>query len=136
MYDHYPVRSAFIISELSWIFCYCYSDCIPGSLLSNYAKLNRGSGNSALKHKNPNFQRGFVILEEAANTYKVTGVQRVTGCFSNDPEIKKINDEKKASMVDQFVAEATLRAVPAAEIQAIVGPLEAGWKRDCTWHKT
>lgn len=32
-------------------------------------------------------------------------------------------------MADQFVAEATLRAVPAAEIQAIVGPLEAGWKR-------
>lgn len=47
-------------------------------------------------------------------------------------EIKKINDEKKASLAAQFAAEATLRRVHAAQkdddmppIEAILAPLEA-----------
>ena len=50
-------------------------------------------------------------------------------------EIKKINEEKKASMVAQFAAEATLRRVHAAQkdddmppIEAILAPLEAELK--------
>ncbi|XP_058079808.1 microtubule-associated protein 70-1-like [Magnolia sinica] len=50
-------------------------------------------------------------------------------------EIKKINDEKKASMAAQFAAEATLRRVHAAQkdddmppIEAILAPLEAELK--------
>ncbi|KAK3027409.1 hypothetical protein RJ639_042088, partial [Escallonia herrerae] len=51
---------------------------------------------------------------------------------SKNLEIKKINDEKKASMAAQFAAEATLRRVHAAQkdddmppIEAILAPLEA-----------
>ncbi|KAL6192593.1 hypothetical protein ACLB2K_033679 [Fragaria x ananassa] len=54
---------------------------------------------------------------------------------SKNLEIKKINDEKKASMAAQFAAEATLRRVHAAQkdddmppIEAIVAPLEADLK--------
>ncbi|PWA58685.1 Myosin II heavy chain-like protein [Artemisia annua] len=50
-------------------------------------------------------------------------------------EVKKINDEKKASMAAQFAAEATLRRVHAAQkdddmppIEAILAPLEAELK--------
>ncbi|KAH9746119.1 Microtubule-associated protein 70-2 [Citrus sinensis] len=50
-------------------------------------------------------------------------------------EIKKINDEKRASMAAQFAAEATLRRVHAAQkdddmppIEAILAPLEAELK--------
>nr|XP_010932543.1 microtubule-associated protein 70-2 isoform X2 [Elaeis guineensis] len=50
-------------------------------------------------------------------------------------EIKKINDEKKASMAAQFAAEATLRRVHAAQkdddmppIEAILAPVEAELK--------
>lgn len=50
-------------------------------------------------------------------------------------EIKRINDEKKASMAAQFAAEATLRRVHAAQkdddmppIEAILAPLEADLK--------
>lgn len=50
-------------------------------------------------------------------------------------EIKKINEEKKASMAAQFAAEATLRRVHAAQkdddmppIEAILAPLEAELK--------
>lgn len=50
-------------------------------------------------------------------------------------EIKKINDDKKASMAAQFAAEATLRRVHAAQkdddmppIEAILAPLEAELK--------
>ncbi|XP_073139167.1 microtubule-associated protein 70-1-like isoform X2 [Henckelia pumila] len=50
-------------------------------------------------------------------------------------EIKRINDEKKASMAAQFAAEATLRRVHAAQkdddmppIEAILAPLEAELK--------
>ncbi|XP_078444736.1 microtubule-associated protein 70-2-like [Wolffia australiana] len=51
---------------------------------------------------------------------------------SKNLEIKRINDEKKASMAAQFAAEATLRRVHAAQkdddmppIEAILAPLEA-----------
>ncbi|GAV86622.1 Myosin_HC-like domain-containing protein [Cephalotus follicularis] len=54
---------------------------------------------------------------------------------SRNLEIKKINDEKKASMAAQFAAEATLRRVHAAQkdddmppIEAILAPLEAELK--------
>ncbi|ERM98119.1 hypothetical protein AMTR_s00095p00043050 [Amborella trichopoda] len=51
---------------------------------------------------------------------------------SKNLEIKKINDEKKASLAAQYAAEATLRRVHAAQkddemppIEAIIAPLEA-----------
>ncbi|KAK6789388.1 hypothetical protein RDI58_013187 [Solanum bulbocastanum] len=54
---------------------------------------------------------------------------------SKNLEVKKINDEKKASMAAQFAAEATLRRVHAAQkdddmppIEAILAPLEAELK--------
>ncbi|GMI99803.1 microtubule-associated proteins 70-1 [Hibiscus trionum] len=54
---------------------------------------------------------------------------------SKNLEIKKINDEKRASMAAQFAAEATLRRVHAAQkdddmppIEAILAPLEAELK--------
>nr|CAD1826553.1 unnamed protein product [Ananas comosus var. bracteatus] len=54
---------------------------------------------------------------------------------SKNLEIKKINDEKKASMAAQYAAEATLRRVHAAQkdddmppIEAILAPLEAELK--------
>ncbi|XWS34430.1 hypothetical protein CRYUN_Cryun21dG0038100 [Craigia yunnanensis] len=54
---------------------------------------------------------------------------------SKNLEIKKINDEKKASMAAQFAAEATLRRVHSAQkdddmppIEAILAPLEAELK--------
>ncbi|KAE9597532.1 hypothetical protein Lal_00029836 [Lupinus albus] len=54
---------------------------------------------------------------------------------SKNLEIKKTNDEKKASMAAQFAAEATLRRVHAAQkdddmppIEAILAPLEAELK--------
>ncbi|XP_059649725.1 microtubule-associated protein 70-2-like [Cornus florida] len=54
---------------------------------------------------------------------------------SKNLEIKKINDEKRASMTAQFAAEATLRRVHAAQkdddippIEAILAPLEAELK--------
>lgn len=50
-------------------------------------------------------------------------------------EIKKLNDEKKASVAAQFAAEATLRRVHSAQkdddippIEAILAPLEAELK--------
>lgn len=50
-------------------------------------------------------------------------------------EIRKINEEKRASMAAQFAAEATLRRVHAAQkdddmppIEAILAPLEAELK--------
>uniref|UniRef100_A0A803N0K7 Uncharacterized protein n=1 Tax=Chenopodium quinoa TaxID=63459 RepID=A0A803N0K7_CHEQI len=59
---------------------------------------------------------------------------RALSCFQN-LEIKKINEEKKASMAAQFAAEATLRRVHAAQkdddmppIEAILAPLEAELK--------
>ena len=50
-------------------------------------------------------------------------------------ELKKTNDDKKAALVAQFAAEATLRRVHAAQkdddmppIEAILAPLEAELK--------
>lgn len=55
--------------------------------------------------------------------------------LSQNLEIKKINEEKRASMAAQFAAEATLRRVHAAQkdddmppIEAILAPLEAELK--------
>lgn len=68
---------------------------------------------------------------------KVDGKLKLTESLleSKNLEIKKINDEKKASMAAQFAAEATLRRVHAAQkdddmppIEAILAPLEAELK--------
>ncbi|XP_030959731.1 microtubule-associated protein 70-1-like isoform X2 [Quercus lobata] len=68
---------------------------------------------------------------------KVEGKLKLTESLleSKNLEIKKINDEKKASMAAQFAAEATLRRVHAAQkdddmppIEAILAPLEAELK--------
>lgn len=55
--------------------------------------------------------------------------------LSQNLEIRKINEEKKASMAAQFAAEASLRRVHAAQkdddmppIEAILAPLEAELK--------
>lgn len=54
---------------------------------------------------------------------------------SQNLELKKVNDEKKAALAAQFAAEATLRRVHAAQkddemppIEAIIAPLEAELK--------
>lgn len=59
----------------------------------------------------------------------------VVDVVSQSLEIKKINEEKKASMAAQFAAEASLRRVHAAQkdddmppIEAILAPLEAELK--------
>ncbi|CAI0459328.1 unnamed protein product [Linum tenue] len=68
---------------------------------------------------------------------KVDGKLKLTESLleSKNLEIKKINDEKRASMAAQFAAEATLRRVHAAQkdddmppIEAILAPLEAELK--------
>lgn len=53
-------------------------------------------------------------------------------------EVKKINDDKKASMAAQFAAEAALRRVHTAQkddamppVEAILAPLEAELKLAC-----
>lgn len=55
--------------------------------------------------------------------------------ISQNLELKKINEEKKAALAAQFAAEATLRRVHAAQkddemppIEAIIAPLEAELK--------
>ncbi|XP_077230390.1 microtubule-associated protein 70-2-like [Tasmannia lanceolata] len=74
------------------------------------------------------------LTEELA---KVEEKLKLTECNleNKNLEIKKINDEKKASMAAQFAAEATLRRVHAAQkddemppIEAILAPLEAELK--------
>ncbi|KMS97329.1 hypothetical protein BVRB_6g156080 [Beta vulgaris subsp. vulgaris] len=74
------------------------------------------------------------LTEELA---KVDGKLKLTENLleSKNLEIKKINEEKKASMAAQFAAEATLRRVHAAQkdddmppIEAILAPLEAELK--------
>ncbi|MQM16010.1 hypothetical protein Taro_048963 [Colocasia esculenta] len=74
------------------------------------------------------------LTEELA---KLDGKLKLTESLleSKNLEIKKINDEKKASMAAQFAAEATLRRVHAAQkdddmppIEAILAPLEADLK--------
>ncbi|KAF3795288.1 Microtubule-associated protein 70-2 [Nymphaea thermarum] len=79
-------------------------------------------------------QREKAVEELREELAKVEGKLKLTESLleSKNLEIKKINDEKKASLAAQFAAEATLRRVHAAQkdddmppIEAILAPLEA-----------
>ncbi|KAE9605285.1 putative microtubule-associated protein [Lupinus albus] len=81
--------------------------------------------------------REKAVEELTEELSKVEGKLKLTESLleSKNLEIKKINDEKKASMAAQFAAEATLRRVHAAQkdddmppIEAILAPLEAELK--------
>ncbi|CAK9182521.1 unnamed protein product, partial [Ilex paraguariensis] len=81
--------------------------------------------------------REKAVEELTEELTKVEGKLKLTESLleSKNLEIKKINDEKKASMAAQFAAEATLRRVHAAQkdddmppIEAILAPLEAELK--------
>ncbi|CAJ2676060.1 unnamed protein product [Trifolium pratense] len=93
----------------------------------------------ALKHSERLREKAVEELTEELS--KVDGKLKFTEnlleskYFLQNLEIKKINDEKKASMAAQFAAEATLRRVHAAQkdddmppIEAILAPLEAELK--------
>ncbi|XP_031100928.1 microtubule-associated protein 70-1-like [Ipomoea triloba] len=82
-------------------------------------------------------QREKAVEELTDELAKVDEKLKLTECLleSKNLEIKKINDEKKASMAAQFAAEATLRRVHADQkdddmppIEAILAPLEAELK--------
>ncbi|CAN6478209.1 unnamed protein product [Victoria cruziana] len=79
-------------------------------------------------------QREKAVEELTEELAKVEGKLKLTESLleNKNLEIKKINDEKKASLAAQFAAEATLRRVHAAQkdddmppIEAILAPLEA-----------
>ncbi|BAT72718.1 hypothetical protein LR48_Vigan325s003300 [Vigna angularis] len=81
--------------------------------------------------------REKAVEELTEELSKVEGKLKLTESLleSKNLEIKKINDDKKASMAAQFAAEATLRRVHAAQkdddmppIEAILAPLEAELK--------
>ncbi|KAJ8758504.1 hypothetical protein K2173_000225 [Erythroxylum novogranatense] len=81
--------------------------------------------------------REKAVEELTEELSKVEGKLKLTESLleSKNLEIKKINDEKKASMAAQFAAEATLRRVHTAQkdddmppIEAILAPLEAELK--------
>lgn len=81
--------------------------------------------------------REKAVEELTEELSKVDEKLKLTECLldTRNLEIKKINDEKKASMAAQFAAEATLRRVHAAQkdddmppIEAILAPLEAELK--------
>ncbi|KAG9142262.1 hypothetical protein Leryth_007690 [Lithospermum erythrorhizon] len=81
--------------------------------------------------------REKAVEELTEELSKVDGKLKLTESVldSKNLEIKKINEEKKASMAAQFAAEATLRRVHAAQkdddmppIEAILAPLEAELK--------
>ncbi|KAG5041754.1 hypothetical protein JHK85_014230 [Glycine max] len=81
--------------------------------------------------------REKAVEELTEELSRVEGKLKLTESLleSKNLEIKKINDEKKASMAAQFAAEATLRRVHAAQkdddmppIEAILAPLEAELK--------
>ncbi|KAL9254952.1 Microtubule-associated protein 70-2-like protein [Drosera capensis] len=81
--------------------------------------------------------REKAVEELTEELTKVEGKLKLTENLleSKNLEIKRLNDEKKASMAAQFAAEATLRRVHAAQkdddmppIQAILAPLEAELK--------
>ncbi|KAL9229303.1 hypothetical protein vseg_004786 [Gypsophila vaccaria] len=81
--------------------------------------------------------REKAVEELTEELTKVDGKLKLTENLleSKNLEIKKINEEKKASMAAQFAAEATLRRVHAAQkdddmppIEAILAPLEAELK--------
>ncbi|MQL92184.1 hypothetical protein Taro_024804 [Colocasia esculenta] len=78
-----------------------------------------------------------VSVELTEELTKLEEKLKLTECLleNKNLEIKKTNDEKKASMAAQFAAEATLRRVHAAQkdddmppIEAILAPLEADLK--------
>ncbi|CAL9041797.1 microtubule-associated protein 70-2 [Musa acuminata AAA Group] len=78
--------------------------------------------------------REKAVEELTEELTKVDGKLKLTESIleNKNLEIKKLNDEKKASMAAQFAAEATLRRVHAAQkdddmppIEAILAPLEA-----------
>ncbi|KAG7658811.1 unnamed protein product [Arabidopsis thaliana] len=82
-------------------------------------------------------QREKACEELTDELAKLDGKLKLTESLlqSKNLEIKKINEEKKASMAAQFAAEATLRRVHAAQkdddmppIEAILAPLEAELK--------
>uniref|UniRef100_A0A1J3FTV5 Microtubule-associated protein 70-1 n=1 Tax=Noccaea caerulescens TaxID=107243 RepID=A0A1J3FTV5_NOCCA len=82
-------------------------------------------------------QREKAVEELTDELTKLDGKLKLTESLleSKNLEIKKINEEKKASMAAQFAAEATLRRVHAAQkdddmppIEAILAPLEAELK--------
>ncbi|GLT28365.1 hypothetical protein SLA2020_033050 [Shorea laevis] len=81
--------------------------------------------------------REKAVEELTEGLSKVEGKLKLTESLleTRNLEIKKLNDEKKASMAAQFAAEATLRRVHAAQkdddmppIEAILAPLEAELK--------
>ncbi|KAL9252853.1 Microtubule-associated protein 70-2-like protein [Drosera capensis] len=81
--------------------------------------------------------REKAVEELTEELTKVEGKLKLTENLleSKNLEIKRLNDEKKASMAAQFAAEATLRRVHAAQkdddmppIEAILAPLEAELK--------
>lgn len=81
--------------------------------------------------------REKAVEELSEELARVDGKLKLTESVleSRNLEIKKINEEKKASMAAQFAAEATLRRVHAAQkdddmppIEAILAPLEAELK--------
>ncbi|GLT48007.1 hypothetical protein SLA2020_216520 [Shorea laevis] len=81
--------------------------------------------------------REKAVEELTEELSKVEGKLKLTESLleTKNLEIKKLNDEKKASMAAQFAAEATLRRVHAAQkdddmppIEAILAPLEAELK--------
>ncbi|CAL5195765.1 unnamed protein product [Lathyrus oleraceus] len=89
----------------------------------------------ALRHSERLREKAVEELTEELS--KVDGKLKLTESLleTKNLEIKKINDEKKASMAAQFAAEATLRRVHAAQkdddmppIEAILAPLEAELK--------
>ncbi|KFK43754.1 hypothetical protein AALP_AA1G168500 [Arabis alpina] len=82
-------------------------------------------------------QREKAVEELTQELGKMTGKLKLIENLlqSKNLEIKKINEEKKASMAAQFAAEASLRRVHAAQkdddmppIEAILAPLEAELK--------
>ncbi|KAI4373223.1 hypothetical protein MLD38_011373 [Melastoma candidum] len=82
-------------------------------------------------------QREKAVEELTEELFKVEEKLKLTEKIleNKNLEIKKINEEKKASMAAQFAAEATLRRVHAAQkdddmppIEAILAPLEAELK--------
>ncbi|KAK1287573.1 Microtubule-associated protein 70-2 [Acorus calamus] len=81
--------------------------------------------------------REKAVEELSEELTKVEGKLKLTESHleNRNLEIKRLNDEKKASMAAQFAAEATLRRVHAAQkdddmppIEAILAPLEAELK--------
>ncbi|KZV27351.1 microtubule-associated protein 70-2-like [Dorcoceras hygrometricum] len=89
----------------------------------------------ALKHSERLKEKAVVELTDKLR--EVDGKSKATEVLleTKNLEIKKINEEKKSALAEQFAAEATLRRVHAAQrddemppIEAIISPLEAELK--------